>query len=155
MHLYLHYETIAPHPLIRTDIDPDTIRALYKAKLKANVTHDTIELDTYTTLSDVPLAAWEYKLGNRSAIEWVLDRYKESTPKDPTIREQFNTYRFRDYKEGVIELLGRVTAVSVQTMSIIAQMPPVSPSLAIGRWCRQHRLEFVDRQGNAIPWPED
>jgi hypothetical protein len=48
----------------------------------------------------------------------VLARYKESTPKDPTIREQFNSYRFRDYKEQVIELLGRVTAVS-----IIAHMP--------------------------------
>ncbi len=58
-----------------------------------------------------------------SAIEWVLDRYKERTPKDPTIHERFNTYRFRDYKEEVIELLARVTAVSVQTISLIAQMP--------------------------------
>ncbi len=50
-----------------------------------------IELDTLTTLAGVPPAAWEYKLGNRSAIEWVLDRYKERKPRDPTIREKFNT----------------------------------------------------------------
>ena len=37
-------------------------------------------------------------------MEWVLDQYKESTPKDPTIREKFNTYRFADYKEKVIEI---------------------------------------------------
>lgn len=67
--------------------------------------------------------AWEYKLGNRSAIEWVLDRYKERKPRDPTIREKFNTYRFADYKEEVIDLLGRVTAVSVATMEIIGEMP--------------------------------
>lgn len=67
--------------------------------------------------------AWEYKLGNRSAIEWVLDRYKECKPRDPTIREKFNTYCFADYKEEVIDLLGRVTAVSVATMEIIGEMP--------------------------------
>ncbi|MEO8587795.1 MAG: hypothetical protein ABI432_00350 [Flavobacteriales bacterium] len=33
-------------------------------------------------------------LGNRTALEWVLDQYKEKTPMDPTIREKFNTYRF-------------------------------------------------------------
>jgi hypothetical protein len=72
---------------------------------------------------DIPPLVWEYKLGNRSAVEWVLDRYKERKPRDPTIREKFNSYRFRDYKEDVIELIGRVTAVSLATMQIIEQMP--------------------------------
>ncbi len=49
--------------------------------------------------------------------------YKESAPRDPTIREKFNTYRFADYKEQVIDLLRRVTTVSVETQHIIAQMP--------------------------------
>jgi predicted helicase len=123
MALHLHYETIAPYPLERTDIDPDSIRKPYRASLKADKTNGVIELDTTTTLSGIPPAAWEYKLGNRSAIEWVLDRYKERKPKDPTIREKFNTYRFRDYKEEVVELVGRVTAVSVATMKIISEMP--------------------------------
>jgi hypothetical protein len=35
--------------------------------------------------------------------------------KDPTIREKFNTCRFTDYKEKVIDLLMRVTTVSVRT----------------------------------------
>jgi predicted helicase len=61
-------------------------------------------------------------LGNRSALEWILDQYKEKTPKDPTIREKFNTYRFADYKEKVIDLLRRVTRVSVETMKIIETM---------------------------------
>jgi len=47
---------------------------------------------------------------------------KEKTPKDPTIREKFNTYRFLDYKEQVIELICRVCTVSIETMKIIREM---------------------------------
>jgi predicted helicase len=57
-------------------------------------------------------------VGNRSALEWILDQYKEKKPKDPTIREKFNTYRFADYKDKVIDLLMRVTTVSVRTVAI-------------------------------------
>ena len=70
----------------------------------------------------MPAAAWEYKLGNRSAVEWVLDRYKEKKPRDPTIREKFNTYKFADYKEEVIDLLKRVCTVSVETVAIVQEM---------------------------------
>jgi len=62
------------------------------------------------------------KLGNRSALEWILDQYKEKTPKDPTIREKFNAYRFADHKERVIDLLMRVTRMSVETMEIVEAM---------------------------------
>ena len=74
-------------------------------------------LDSETQLSGVPREAWSYRLGNRSALEWILDQHKEKTPKDPTIREKFNTYRFADYKEKVVDLLKRVTRVSVETMA--------------------------------------
>ena len=73
-------------------------------------------------LTGVPPEAWTYQLGNRSALEWILDQYKEKTPKDPTIREKFNTYRFADHKEKVIDLLKRVTRVSVETMKIVEAM---------------------------------
>ena len=69
--------------------------------------------------------AWSYLLGNRCAIDWVLDQYKEKKPKDPTIRAKFDTYRFVDHKEKVIELLMRVTAVSVETVRIVAGMKGV------------------------------
>jgi predicted helicase len=52
----------------------------------------------------------------------VLDQYKEKKPGDPTIAEKFNTYKFADYKEHVIELLKRVCTVSVETMRIIEEM---------------------------------
>ena len=70
----------------------------------------------------MPAAAWDYKLGNRSALEWILDQYKEKKPKDKTIAEKFNTYKFTDYKEHVIDLLQRVCTVSMKTIDIIKQM---------------------------------
>ncbi|MEO0043736.1 MAG: hypothetical protein RL329_3184, partial [Bacteroidota bacterium] len=116
--LHIGYETIEPYPLQRFDkqVGKDFVP---KAKLKADKTNHCIEIDEITQLCGVPEAAWEYKLGNRSALEWVLDQYKPSKPSDPTIAAQFNTYQFADYKEQVIDLLMRVCRVSVETMQMI------------------------------------
>jgi len=93
-----------------------------KALLRADKDAGSIALDSETTLRGIPPEAWDYKLGNRCALEWVLDQYKEKKPKDPTIREKFDTYRFADYKEKVIDLLTRVTTVSVETVRIMQAM---------------------------------
>ena len=69
-----------------------------------------------------PRTRGRYRLGNRSALEWVLDQYKERKPKDPTIAARFDTYRFADHKERVIDLLRRVCTVSVKTMEIVDGM---------------------------------
>lgn len=125
MALHLGYETIEPWPLIRTDIPDEKARkngATPKAMLKADKDTGRIALDSETTLAGVPSEAWTYKLGNRSALEWILDQYKEKKPKDPTIREKFNSYRFADYKDKVIDLLARVTRVSVETQGIVDAM---------------------------------
>jgi predicted helicase len=90
--------------------------------LKANKGAGSIRVDSETQLTGVPSEAWTYTLGHRSALEWVLDQYKEKTPKDPTIREKFDTYRFADYKEHVVDLIKRVTRVSVETTKIVEAM---------------------------------
>ncbi len=89
---------------------------------KANKDLGEIYIDEITTLKGVPPIAWEYKLGNRSALEWILDQYKESKPSDPTIAEKFDTYCFADYKAQVIDLLQKVCTVSVRTMQIVEEM---------------------------------
>ena len=82
----------------------------------------TIQIDEDTQLTGIPAAAWDYRLGNRSAIDWVLDQHKEKTPRDPTIRAKFNSYRFADYKEACITLLTKVVRVSVETVEITRAM---------------------------------
>jgi predicted helicase len=120
MELHLNYETIQPYGLQQVEI---ATKENPKAKLKADKTNGVIILDDNTQLTGVNAIAWEYKLGNRSALEWILDQYKEKKPKDPTIAKLFNTYKFADYKEQMIDLLQRVCTVSVKTMETIQKMP--------------------------------
>lgn len=82
----------------------------------------SVMVDADTQITGIPLQAWHYRLGNRSAIDWVLDQHKEKKPKDPTIAAKFNTYRFADYKETMIDLLARVVRVSVDTVAITEAM---------------------------------
>lgn len=122
MNLHLNYETVEPYPLeTQTRKVSETFRVL--PRLIARKDQGILEIDTATSLHGVPPSAWDYRLGTYTALEWILERYKEKTPKDPTIREKFNTYRFADYKDHVIDLLRRVCRVSVETMKIVAEMP--------------------------------
>ena len=117
--LHIGFESAEPYPLERHDrkeVDPK------RAILRADKSRGTITLDERTTLSGVPEKAWEYRLGSRSALEWVLHQYKERKPRDLTIREKFNTYRFSNHKERVIDLLRRVCTVSVATMEVVDGM---------------------------------
>ncbi|MBK8805525.1 MAG: N-6 DNA methylase [Bacteroidales bacterium] len=129
MELHIDYETVKPYDLrtVETlhasslpETKPETRTP--KPKLKADKETGIIILDEDTQLTGVPPEAWQYKLGNRSALEWILDQYKEKKPKDPTIAEHFNTYRFADYKTQVIDLLKRVCTVSVETVRIVKEM---------------------------------
>ena len=117
--LHLGFEAAEPWPLERQDkagVEPK------RALLRADKEKGIIRLDDQTLLAAVPPEAWEYRLGSRSALEWVLDQYKERTPRDPTIRERFNTYRFADYKDHVIDLLCRVCAISCFTTTIVDEL---------------------------------
>ena len=90
----------------------------------------SVTIDADTQITGIPLEAWTYRLGNRAAIDWVLDQHKEKKPRDPTIAAKFNTYRFADYKESMIELLARVVRVSVETVAITEAMKGLNRS----RW---------------------
>ena len=134
MTLHLGFENVEPWPLRRIEKPspstplPPAGEGRTKPRLKADKPAGRIEIDAITALENVPADAWEYRLGHRSALEWILEEYKESTPRDPTIREKFNTYRFADYKEKVIDLLMRVCRVSVETVQITKAMRAVSES---------------------------
>lgn len=123
MALHIDYEDVEPWSLER--VEKPSKRAegsAPRAILRSDHASGNIRLDADTQLTGVPEEAWRYRLGNRSAIDWVLDQHKEKKPRDPTIREKFNTYRFADYKEKVIDLLRRVTRVSVETVAITDAM---------------------------------
>jgi predicted helicase len=122
--LHIAYEDVTPFKFTRVDT-PAAKRAEGthpKPKLKSSPETSNIVIDEDTQLTGIPPEAWAYRLGNRSAIDWVLDQHKEKTPRDPTIRAKFNTYRFADYKESCIALLAKVVRVSVETVAITDAM---------------------------------
>ena len=122
MQLHIGYEAVQPWPVQRSDTPDTKARAAKqspKCILKSQPDEGRIVIDSETTLAGIPLQAWSYKLGNRSALDWVLDQHKERKPKDPTIREKFDTYRFADHKERVVTLLARVARVSVETVRVV------------------------------------
>ena len=137
--LHIGFESAEPYPLERHDR-----KEVYpkRAILRADKSRGTITLDERTTLAGVPEKAWEYRLGSRSALEWVLDQYKERKPRDPTIREKFNNYRFSDHRELVIDLLRRVCTVSAATMEIVDSM---------AYWERRDPVAHSDRDKNYHP----
>jgi predicted helicase len=114
--LHVNYENAKQYPL---KITSKSVAKNPKVKLKADKSKDTITIDENTLLSGIPKIAWAYKLGNRSALEWILDQYKEKKSTDKTIIEHFDNYSFAEYKEDVIVLLRKICSVSVDTMEII------------------------------------
>ena len=119
--LHIGFESVEPWSLVRQDARRPSIRKP-GARLNVDKERGAIVLDETTRLSGIPEVAWSYRLGRRSAIEWVLDQHKERKPRDPTIAEQFNTYRFADHKVRVIDLLRRVCTVSVRTMEVVEEI---------------------------------
>ena len=117
--LHIGFEDADPWPLERVEGEGKP----GKPKLSVNKLRGIITLDGRTSLAGVPAEAWDYVLGTRSALEWVLDQHKEKKPRDATIRDKFDTYKFADHKERVIELLRRVCTVSVRTMELIDELP--------------------------------
>lgn len=130
MAMHIGYEQVEPWPVERIDT-PNSKRAedtASKPKLKSDPERGAVVVDEDTQITGIPRAAWDYRLGNRSGIDWVLDQHKEKTPRDPTIRSKFNTYRFADYKESMIDLLAKVVRVSVDTVAITEAMKALDRS---------------------------
>jgi len=137
MTVHIDYEEVEPWPVERIDMPSKRAKDTYpKPILRSYPDKGLVVVDAETQITGIPGEAWDYRLGNRSAIDWVLDQHKEKTPRDPIIREKFNTYRFADYKERMIALLPKVVRVSVDTVTITEAMrtlvrgipPPSRPS---------------------------
>ena len=59
---------------------------------------------------------FEYRLGNRSALEWVIDQYQVSTDKRSGITNDPNR---ADDPQYIVRLLGHLIAVSLETVGLV------------------------------------
>jgi len=63
---------------------------------------------------------FNYRLGNRSALEWVIDQYQVSTDKRSGIISDPNR---ADDPEYIVRLVGQVIRVSVETVKLVQGLP--------------------------------
>ena len=80
----------------------------------------TIEVNDSLTLAGIPPEVFEYRLGNRSAIEWVIDQYRMKEDKRTGILSDPNNPEDPEY---IVRLVGQVVRVSVETVKIVAALP--------------------------------
>jgi len=121
MELHINYETLPLYKLKR--VESNSIRNP-KAKLKAIPSKKQIQVDENTFLLGIPDIVWEYKIGSKSALEWVLDQYKTKKSKDATISQRFDLQKLQHQKDFVISLLARLVTLSLSSVKIIGKMVP-------------------------------
>jgi len=152
--LHLDYEEVEPWPLTLTvdgaevpwaergDIDPTLLRVekmryaktRIDGKMAADTTSISIVYNEHVTVSGIPEQAQDYLLGSRSALDWLLDRYQVKTDKASGIVNDPNDWMAEGAgaEPGIpaqplylLDLIARVTTVSVRTQQIVADLPPL------------------------------
>ena len=71
------------------------------------------------TLRGIPAEAFEYRLGNRSALDWVIDQYRVTT--DPRLKI-VNDPNDSDDPQYIVRLIKKVVTVSVETVMIVKSL---------------------------------
>jgi predicted helicase len=82
----------------------------------------TLIYNDFLTLSGIPPEAFDYRLGNRSALEWVIDQYRVSRDAQGNIVSDPNRL---DDEEYIVRLIGQVITVSLETQRIVNSLPPI------------------------------
>jgi predicted helicase len=118
--LHVDYEKQPEHPLERVE-DPEVAYSLRVEKMRLSKHRDGIHYNDFLTLAGIPPEVFEYRLGNRSALEWVIDQYQVSTDKRSGITNDPNRL---DDPEYIIRLIGQVVTVSLETVKIVRGLPP-------------------------------
>ncbi|MBX3083651.1 MAG: DUF559 domain-containing protein [Anaerolineae bacterium] len=117
--LHLNYESITPYPL--KWIESKTLPLSYRVeKMRLSKDKTQLVVNDSLTLADIPPAVFNYRLGNRSALDWVIDQYQVTTDKRSGITSDPNR---DDDERYIVDLVRRVITVSLETVNIVASLP--------------------------------
>lgn len=89
-------------------------------KMKLSKDKTRIKYNDFLTLAGIPAKALDYRLGNRSALEWIVDQYRVKTDRRSGI---VNAPNRADDPQYIVKLIGKVIAVSVETVEIVEGLP--------------------------------
>ena len=116
--IHIGYEDVGEYPLrfIENREVPIDWRV---EKMKLSKDKTQLVYNDFLTLEGIPAKAFDYRLGNRSALEWVIDQYRVKTDKRSGIVNDPNR---ADDPRYIVKLIGKVIAVSLETVEIVEGM---------------------------------
>ena len=114
----MEYEKLEPHPLRFETNDKPLNYIVEKMKLSKDTA--SLRVNDSLTLAGIPPAVYEYRLGNRSALHWIIDQYQVSEDKRSGIVSDPNR---EDDPEYIVRLVGQVVKVSLETVRIVQGLP--------------------------------
>ncbi|GAA7002641.1 hypothetical protein Kyoto22A_11830 [Helicobacter pylori] len=80
---------------------------------------DRINYNNHIAITKIPKKAFDYVVNGKSAIDWVIERYKKTTDKESLIENNPNDYAGGKY---VFELLCRVIKLSEKSVDLIEKI---------------------------------
>ena len=116
MNLHIQYEQQPEYDLARTETGKLDWRV---EKMTLSKDKTQLRYNSFLTLSAIPPEVYEYRLGNRSALEWVIDQYRISTDARSGIVNDPNR---PDDPEYIVRLIGQVVTVSLETVSLVREL---------------------------------
>ena len=87
--------------------------------MKLSKDNTQLVYNEFLTLDGIPAKAFKYRLGNRSALEWVIDQYCVKTDKRSGI---INDPNRADDPQYILKLIKKVLTVSLETVEIIERL---------------------------------
>ncbi|MDQ5826885.1 MAG: N-6 DNA methylase, partial [Chloroflexota bacterium] len=120
--LHRDYESAPEYPLQRLE-NRDVPFSWRVEAMKLDSERTALRYNASLTLSGIPPEVFDYKLGNRSALDWVIDQYRVSTDARSGIRTDPNN---PDDPQYILRLIGQVVYVSQQTVNTVRSLPPLA-----------------------------
>lgn len=117
--LHVNYERQPEYPLER--IEAAGVPLSWRVeRMKLSKDRRSLVYNEFLTLSGIPEQVFDYRLGNRSALEWVADQYRVTT--DPRSRITNDPNR-PDDPQYILRLVGQVVTVSLETVAVVRALP--------------------------------
>ncbi len=117
---HLEYEKVEPYKLKYIEDEDLPLSFKVEDKMRLNRDKKSLAVNPSLTLDGIPAKAFEYRLGNRSALEWVVDQYRIKEDKRSGIVSDPNN---ADDPEYIVRLVGQVIRVSLETVDIVDSLP--------------------------------
>lgn len=138
-HMHTEYESVEPWPDLAfvqaTEFNPEHPDAYRVLKMKHPRVTDPatgkkvedrtrIIYNEWITIENIPERAYEYELGSRSAIAWVIESNRVKTDKASGIVNDPNDWATEhDDPTYILDLVARVVTVSMRTLDIVESLP--------------------------------